>query len=317
MIAAGVSLLQAAATAADAQSYPSRPIRLIVPFTAGGGTDIAARLVGQRLSERLATGVVIDNRTGAGGTVGTDIVAKAAPDGYTLALVSSSHSINPSLYRKLPYDTIRDFAPVTLVVLAPGMLVINPGVAARTVKEFIELARARPGQLVYGSAGNGTPTHLAMELLKSSAGIDVLHIPYKGAGSLVPDLIGGQIAAAIPSAASVLALVQAGKLRGLAVTSGARSAAAPAIPTMSEAGLPGYEASSWYGMVAPAGTPRAVIDRLNRETVEILRLDDVRERLIAQALDPAGGPAGEFAARIRDEIAKWGRVVKASGARID
>lgn len=317
LLAALTAALGLACANAAAQPYPARPIRLVVPFTAGGGTDISARLVGQKLTERLATSVVIDNRTGAGGMVGTEIAARAAPDGYTLVLVSSSHAINPGLHRRLPYDTVRDFAPVTLVVLSPGMLVVNPAVAARTVKEFIELVRSKPGQLTYGSAGNGTPVHLAMELLKSMERIDIVHVPYKGAAAAIPDLLGGQIAAMIPSTASVLPLVKAGKLRALAVTSRARTAAAPEVPTMSEAGVPGYEASSWYGLLAPAGTPRAIIARLNAETVQVLRMDDVRERLVGQGLDPVGDTPQEFAAKIREEILKWGRVVQASGASID
>jgi len=302
---------------AVAQPYPSRPIRLIVPFTAGGGTDISARVVGQKLGERLATSVVIDNRTGAGGMVGTEIVARAAPDGYTLVLVSSSHAINPSLHRQLPYDAVRDFAPVTLVVLSPGILVVHPAVAARTVKEFVELVRAKPGQLTYGSAGNGTPVHLAMELLKSITGIDIVHVPYKGAAAAIPDLLGGHVVAMIPSTASVLPLVKAGKLRALAVTSRMRTAAAPEVPTMIEAGVPDYEASSWYGLLAPAGTPRAIIDRLHVETAQVLRMDEIRERLIGQALDPVGNTPQEFAAGIAAEILKWSRVVRTSGARID
>ncbi len=300
-----------------AQPYPSRPIRLVVPFTAGGGTDITARLVGQKLGERLGTSIVVDNRTGAGGIVGTEIAARAAPDGYTLVLVSSSHAINPSLHRRLPYDTVKDFAPVTLVVLSPGMLVVNPAVAARTVKEFVEFVRARPGQLTYGSAGNGTPVHLSMELLKSIEHVDIVHVPYKGAGAAIPDLLGGQIAAMIPSAASVVPLVKAGRLRALAVTSRTRTAAAPDVPTMIEAGVPDYDAASWYGLLAPAGTPRAIIARLNAETVRVLRMSDVRARLVGQGLDPVGDTPQEFAAKIREEILKWGRVVQASGASID
>jgi tripartite-type tricarboxylate transporter receptor subunit TctC len=317
LLAAFTAALGLACANAVAQPYPSRPIRLVVPFTAGGGTDITARLVGQKLGERLGTSIVVDNRTGAGGIVGTEIAARAAPDGYTLVLVSSSHAINPSLHRRLPYDTVKDFAPVTLVVLSPGMLVVNPAVAARTVKEFVEFVRARPGQLTYGSAGNGTPVHLSMELLKSIEHVDIVHVPYKGAGAAIPDLLGGQIAAMIPSAASVVPLVKAGRLRALAVTSRTRTAAAPDVPTMIEAGVPDYDAASWYGLLAPAGTPRAIIARLNAETVRVLRMSDVRARLVGQGLDPVGDTPQEFAAKIREEILKWGRVVQASGASID
>jgi tripartite-type tricarboxylate transporter receptor subunit TctC len=300
-----------------AQSYPSRPIRLIVPFTAGGGTDISARIVGQRLGERLGTSIVIDNRTGAGGMVGTEIVARASPDGYSLVLVSSSHAINPSLHRTLPYDAVKDFAPVTLVVLSPGILVVNPAIPARSVKEFIDLVRSKPGQLTYASAGNGTPVHLSMELLKSVAGIDIVHVPYKGSAAVMTDILSGRIAAMIPSVASVLPLVKAGKLNALAVTSRTRTAAAPDVPTMIEAGVPGYDAASWYGLLAPAATPRAIVNRLNAETVRVLRMDDVRERLIGQGLDPVGNSAQEFAARIGEEIAKWRGVVKAAGVKLE
>ena len=257
------------------------------------------------------------NRTGAGGIVGTEIVAKAAPDGYTLVLVSSSHAINPSLHRRMPYDAVKDFAPITLVVFSPGMLVVNPVVPAHTVKEFIAYARARPGQLSYGSAGNGTPVHLAMELLKSTSGIDLLHVPYKGAADGMTDLLAGRIVAMIPSAASVLPIVKAGKLRGLAVTSTARTAAAPDVPTMIEAGVPGYDAASWYALLAPAGTPRAIVERLSSETAHVLHREEVRERLVVQGMDPVGNKPQELAARIRDEIGKWRRVVQISGARIE
>ena len=241
---AGVAALVVAGVGVCAQSYPSKPVRLVVPFTAGGGTDIAARIVGRKLSEELGVSVVIDNRGGAGGTVGTDLVARALPDGYTLAMVSGSHSINPGLYRSLPYDTVRAFAAITQVVLAPGVLVVHPALGARSVRELIDLARARRGELSYASAGRGTPPHLAMELLKSVTGTAFVHVPYKGSSAMIPDLLGGQIAATIPSIPAVLPLVKAGRLLALAVTSRARSAAAPEVPTMIEAGVPDYEASS-------------------------------------------------------------------------
>jgi tripartite-type tricarboxylate transporter receptor subunit TctC len=291
---------------ATTTTYPSKPIRLIVPFTAGGGTDISARIVGQKLSERLGVGIVVDNRTGAGGIVGTEIAARAAPDGYTLVLVSSSHAINPSLHRKLPYDSVKDFAPVALVVLSPGMLVVNNSVPAHTVKEFVEWVRSKPGQLTYGSAGTATPVHLSMELLKSVEHLDIVHAPYKGAAAAIPDLLGGHIVAMIPSTASVLPLVKAGKLRALAVTSQARTAAAPDVPTMIESGVSDYDASSWYGLLAPAGTPRAIVARLNAEIAQVLRMNDVRERLIGQGLDPAGGTPAEFAKKIDEELVNWG-----------
>ena len=300
---------------ATTQTYPGKPIRLIVPFTAGGGTDISARVVGQKLSERLGAGVVVDNRTGAGGIVGTEIVARAAPDGYTLVLVSSSHAINPSLHKRLPYDSVKDFAPVSLVVLSPGMLVVNNSVPARTVREFVEWVRSKPGQLTYGSAGNATPVHLSMELLKSVERMDIVHAPYKGAAAAIPDLLGGHIVAMIPSTASVLPLVRGGKLRALAVTSKARTAAVPEVPTMIEAGVPDYEASSWYALLAPANTPRAIVTRLSSQIAQIVRMNDVRERLVQQGLDPVGGTPAELAATLNDELAKWSRVIKAAGLK--
>ena len=307
----------ASACVQAAEPYPVRPIRLVVPFPPGGGTDITARVVGQKLAEQLATRVVIDNRPGAGGVVGTEIAAKAAPDGYTLVLVSASHTVNPSLHPRLPYDTVKDLAPITLVAIAPGILVVSNSVPARTVREFVALAQGKPGQFVYGSAGNGTPAHLGMELLKNIAGIDVVHVPYKGSGALITDILSGQIAATIPSLPTVLSLVKTGKLRALAVTTVTRSGAAPDVPTMIEAGVPGYESGSWYGLLTSAGTPQTIIDRLNTETARVLRMNDVRERLLEQGLDPIGGSSREFADRIRVEIPKWARVVKDSGLKLD
>jgi len=300
-----------------AQSYPNRSIRLVVPFTAGGGTDISARIVSQRLSEQLGVAIVVDNRNGAGGIIGTDIVAKSAPDGYTLGLVSSSHSINISLHKSLPYDTVKDFTPISLVVYAPGMLVTTLTLPVSNLKEFISLAKSKPNQLTYGSAGNGTPTHLAMELLKSSAKIDINHVPYKGAGSLLPDLLNGQIVAAIPSAASVISMIQSGKIRGIAVTSITRTAAAPNIPTMSESGLNGYDANSWYGMVGPAHVPSVIVKRIHSEIQFALKTTQVSDKLIALALDPVGNTPEQFLARIRNEIKKWERIIQSSGAKLD
>ncbi len=314
---AGVAALVVAGVGVCAQSYPSKPVRLVVPFTAGGGTDIAARIVGRKLSEELGVSVVIDNRGGAGGTVGTDLVARALPDGYTLAMVSGSHSINPGLYRSLPYDTVRAFAAITQVVLAPGVLVVHPALGARSVRELIDLARARRGELSYASAGRGTPPHLAMELLKSVTGTAFVHVPYKGSSAMIPDLLGGQIAATIPSIPAVLPLVKAGRLLALAVTSRARSAAAREVPTMIEAGVPDYEASSWYGLLAPAATPPAIIERLHRASVQSLRANDIRERLIEQGLDPVGNTPQQFAAVINEEITRWRRVINASGGAIE
>lgn len=303
---------------AAAQSYPSRPIRIVVPYSAGGGVDITARLVGQKLAARLGVGVVVDNRPGAGGIVGTQIVAQGTPDGHTLVLVAGGHAINPSMHRRLPYDTIKDFAPVTVMVRAPGLLIVTPAISVRTVKDFIALARSKRGQLNFASPGVATPPHLAMELLKSMSGIDLLHVPYKGGVSAYfPNVMTGQITAAIPSLASALSLVRGGKLHGLAVTSKSRSKAAPEIPTMIEAGVPDYEAVSWYGMLAPAATPRAIVERLNGETVQILHMDDVLKRLTEQGMEPVGNTPKEFSAWIDQEILKWRRVIEGSGIKMD
>ena len=310
-------LLTLTFSGALAQHFPARPIRIVAPFPASGGVDLSARVVGQKLAERLVTSVVIDNRPGAGGILGTDIVAKAPADGYTLLLASGSHAINPALHRRLPYDAVRDFAPVTLVVTAPSIVTVSPALGARTVRDFLELARAKAGQLVFASPGTGTPPHLAIELLKSMARVDFVHVPYKGAAEFLPDLVSGRVAAGISAIPTVLALVQAGKLQPIAVTTGTRSKALPAVPTMSEGGVPGYEAASWYALLAPANTPPAVLDLLNREVVQILRADDVRERLGAQGLETTGSSRQELAARVSQDLVKWQRVVKAAGIKVE
>ncbi|MGZ5260362.1 MAG: tripartite tricarboxylate transporter substrate binding protein, partial [Burkholderiales bacterium] len=248
------TLVFSLAATASAQSYPDHPVRVVVPFPAAGGTDILARLLLQRMSERLGANFVIDNRAGAGGTIGTEIVAKATPDGYTILVASSSHTINPSVYKKIGYDPARDFAPVTLIASGPGLLVVHPSVPAKNVKELIALAKSRPGQLIYASAGNGTPPHLAAELFKSMAGVDLVHIPYKGNVPAFVDLLSGAVSLSFPTITSGLPQVRSGKLRALGVTSKERSTVVPDVPTIAESGLPGYEATTWYGMLAPAKT---------------------------------------------------------------
>ena len=313
---AALAALVFAATA-QPQDYPVKPIRVVVPFPPGGGTDLMARTVIQRLGETLGATVVIDNRGGAGGTIGTDVVAKSPPDGYTLLIVSGAHAINPGLYRKLPYDSVRDFAPVTMLTSGPGLLVVHPSVPAKTVKEFIAFAKTRPGQLNYASAGIGTPPHLSGELFKTMAGINIVHVPYKGNGPAYTDLIGGHVSVMFPTIPTAIPHVRAGKLRALAVTTRSRTPIAPELPPISESGVPGYEVSSWYGLLAPAGTPAAVISRLQREIAKVLRSPDVGEKLTAQGLDLVGNTPEEFAAVIRSEIVKWARVIKASGATAD
>jgi tripartite-type tricarboxylate transporter receptor subunit TctC len=276
-----------------------------------------ARTVVQKLGESLGATIVIDNRGGAGGTIGTELVAKSPPDGYVLLVVSASHAINPGLYRKLPYDSVRDFAPVTMLTSGPGLLVVHPSVPVRTVKEFIALARSRPGQLNYASAGIGTPPHLAGELFKTLAGVDIVHVPYKGNGPAYTDLIGGHVSVMFPTIPTAIPHVRAGKLRALAVTTRSRTAITPELPTISESGVPGYDVSSWYGLLAPAGTPAAAVARLQREIAKVLRLPDVSEKLMAQGLDLVGNTPEEFAAILKSEIAKWAKVVTASGARVD
>ena len=305
-----------AASAADT-AYPERPVRVIVTFPAGGGTDIVARMVFQKVAERSGATFVIDNRGGAGGTIGTELAAKSPADGYTLVVVSGSHTINPSLYKKLPYDTVRDFAPVTLLVTGPGLLVVHPSLPARTVRQLIALAKERPGQLLFASAGNGTPPHLAAELFKHMTGTNIVHIPYKGNAQAMTDLIAGQVSLSFPTIPSALPHVQAGKLRALGVTSARRSSALPEVPAIAEAGVPGYEGSAWYGVLAPAGTPQGIIGRLQNELHNTLRLPELRDKLIAQGLEPVANTPAEFAAIIAMEITKWSKVVAASGAKVE
>lgn len=311
------ALALASGATALAQEYPAKPIRVVVPFPPGGGTDLMARTVMQKLGESLGATMVIDNRGGAGGSIGSDIVAKSPADGYTVLIVSGAHAINPSLYQKLPYDSVRDFAPVTMFTSGPGLLVVHPSVPAKTVKEFIALAKSRPGQLNYASAGIGTPPHLAGELFKTMAGVDIVHVPYKGNGPAYTDLIGGHVSVMFPTIPTAIPHVRAGKLRALAVTTRSRTPIAPELPSISESGVPGYDVSSWYGLLAPAGTPAAVVARLQREIAKVLQLPDVGEKLTAQGLDLVGSTPEAFAAVIKSEIVKWAEVVKASGARAD
>jgi tripartite-type tricarboxylate transporter receptor subunit TctC len=310
-----IVLLALAAPTSAQVAYPQKPIRLVAPFAPGGGTDILARLFGQKMGEVLGQQVIVDNRGGAGGTVGTDIAAKAPPDGYTLILVSASHAINPGLYQKLPYDSVNDFAPITQIATSPGILVVNPSLPVKSVKDLIALARAKPGQINYASAGSGTPPHLAGELFKVMAKIDMVHVPYKGNAPAFIDVIGGQVPLIFPTMPSAMPFIKSGKLRPIAVTSAKRSPAAPDIPTIAESGLPGYEATSWYGILAPARTPREIVAKLHEVLVSVIGSPDMKDKLAAQGLDPVGNTPQQFAAVIKSEIAKWTKVVKASGAK--
>ena len=302
---------------AQAQEYPAKPIRVVVPFPPGGGTDFMARVVMQRVGESLGGTVVVENRGGAGSSIGTEIVAHSPADGYTVLIVSGAHAINPGLYKKLPYDSVRDFAPVTMFASGPSLLVVHPSVPAKTVKELIALARSRPGQLNYASAGIGTPPHLAGELFNTMARVKLVHVPYKGNGPAYTDLIGGHVSVMFPNVSTAMAHVRSGKLRALAVTTLKRTPSAPELPTISEAGVPGYDVSSWYGLLAPAGTPAALVSRLQREVAKVLRFPDVAEKLTSQGLDIVGSTPEEFLALIKTEIPKWAKVIQASGAKVD
>jgi tripartite-type tricarboxylate transporter receptor subunit TctC len=300
--------------ASAVEAYPARPIRFIVPFPPGGGNDIVGRIIAAKLTEGLGQQVVVDNRGGAGGTVGTDITAKAPPDGYTMLVNNISLAVNHTLVRKLPYDTLRDLAPVSLVGRQPNVLVVYPGIAAKSLRELIDLARAKPGELNYGSGGNGTASHLATEMLKLMTKTDITHVPYKGLGPALTDLIGGRVELIISTMASALPQVKTGKLRPLAVTTTRRSSFFPQVPTMDEAGVKGYEFSTWYGLLVPAGTPHAILERLNLAVQKAVASPAVAEQFAAQGLEPASSSPREFAAYLKSEIAKWGRVIKASGA---
>lgn len=300
-----------------AQSYPSKPIRLVVPYPPGGGTDIIARIVGQRLSEGLGQQIIVDNRGGAGGTIGTEVVAKSSPDGYTLLMAPTSHVINPSIYGKLAYDTVKDFAPITLAVSATILLVVHPSIPVKSVKELIALAKARPGQLNFGSAGNGTVFHLAAELFKRQAGIDMVHVPFKGGGPTIANLVAGQVSLAFETMLALDPFVKASRVRPLAVASAKRSSVMPELPTIAELGFPSIVAENWYGVYAPTGTPRSVITRLNGEIVKILRTSEIRERFQGLGTEVVASTPEELAEHVRTEIEKWSKTAKEAGARID
>ena len=303
--------------AGAAQPYPSKPLRFIVPFAPGGGNDIIARVIGQKLSERWGTQVVVDNRPGAGGNVAAEITAKAAPDGHTVFQFNIANVIAVGLYKKLSYDPVRDFSPVTQLASSPFLLVINPAVKAVTTQEFMVLAKTQPGKLNYGSSGNGGSTHLAMELMKSMANINLVHVPYGGAGPALTDLISGQVQALFTTPLTAVPHVKSGRLRSLGVSSAKRIAMLPEMPTIAESGVPGYESSAWYGVVVPARTPRDIVMHINTELVRILRDKEMIERMSSQGVDLVGNSPEAFGQFIKSEIAKWVKIVKASGAIVD
>ena len=297
-----------------AEAYPSRPVRLIVPFPPGGGNDIVARLVAGRLAEGLGQQVVVDNRGGAGGTVGTDMTAKARADGHTLLINNLSLAVNHTLFPRLPYDTLKDLAPVSLIGRQPNIVAVHPALPAKTVRELLELARARPGALNYGSGGTGTASHLATEMLKLMTKIELTHVPYKGLGPALTDLMAGRLDVIISTMASALPHAKAGKVRALAVTTAQRSSFFPEVPTMHEAGVTRYEFSTWYGVLVPAGTPKSVVERLNGETRKAIADTTVQSQFAAQGLEPDASSPQAFGEYLKSEVGKWAQVVKASGA---
>jgi len=301
----------------DAQTYPAKAIRLIVPFAPGGSNDIMARLTGQSFTESMGQQVVIDNRAGASGIIGCDIAAKAPPDGYTLLMMSLTIAVNPSLFKKLPFDTEKDLLPVTLVASAPLMLVVNPSVPAKSVKELIAYAKANPGKLNFGSGGPGTTPHLAGEMFKTMAGLQVVHIPYKGGGPALADLVAGQIQFMLENIPSTLPFAQSGKLRALAVTATKRSALVPDLPTLDEAGVKGYDLVGWNGLFVPAGTPGAIVAKLHQETVKALAQPEVKKRLATLGAEGVGNSPQDFGAFVKAEIRKWSRVAKEAGLKAE
>ena len=305
------------ATQALAQPFPAKPIRLVVPFPPGGPTDILGRAIGAKLAESLGQPVIIDNRGGAGGGIGADNVAKSPPDGYSLLLgTTGTHTINPNLYSKLPYDPIRDFVPISLVVKYLNILVVNPNVPARNVAELIALAKQKPGEITFGSAGNGSSNHLTGEMLATLTGVKMQHVPYKGSGPALADVIAGQISFMFDQYSTVGPNIKAGKLRAIGIATRQRHPLLPDVPTIAET-IPGFEVSPWYGLFAPAGTPRDVVNRLNAELTKVMKLPDIHERMTTLGWDPVTNTPEEFSAQIKSELALWADVVKKSGARID
>ena len=307
-----------AMAAASAQGYPTRPITIIVPFSAGGTTDILARIVGQGLTTELGQSVIVDNKPGAGGNIGASLAAKAQPDGYTLFMGTvGTHAINQALYKKMPFDPVKDFAPLTRVATVPNLLVAHPSQPFKTVKEVIAYAKAHPGDVTYGSPGSGSSPHVSGALFQSLTGAQITHVPYKGSAPAMSDLLGGQIAVMFDNMPSAIQHVRSGKLRPIAVTTAKRSPELPDVPTIAEAGVPGYEATSWFGMFAPAATPKPVLDKLHAALVKVLGQPEVKKKIAEQGGDPVAETPAQFAAFIKAESAKWGKVVKESGASAD
>ena len=308
----------AAATTAMAQAYPTKPVKLVVPFPPGGSLDITGRLLAQKLTEVWGQPVVVENKPGAGGNIGADLVAKSPSDGYTILLGAlSTHAVNPNLYAKMPYDAVKDFAPITLIAITPNVLVVNAASPVNNVREFIAYAKANPGKLAFGSGSNGSAGHLAGELFKVETGSDAVHVPFKGGAPATQALLAGDTQFMFDNLANAMAQVKAGKLKALAVTTAQRSPLVPELPTMAEAGLPGFDISTWYGLFAPAGTPPAVVAKWNADVAKILNSPDVRARLVADGAEPSPNTPEQFAQMIARELSKYARIVKASGAKVD
>ena len=312
-----ILLILTSSVVVQAADYPTRPIRMVVAYAPGGTTDFTARVVAPKLTELLGQTVVVDNRPGAGSILGTDLVAKGTPDGYTIMMADTTYGIIPAIYAKLPFDVQKDFATISQIMTVPNALVVHPSVAARSVKELVELARSKPGQLTFGSGGVGTPLHMAGEQLKVAAGINMLHVPHKGAAPAMASLLGGQITLVFPTLTLAVPQVKSGKLRGFAVTSAKRAAAFPDMPTMSEAGYAAVNATSWFGLVAPARAPRPILNRLGAETAKVVKLADVRERIESQHGEVVGSTPTEFAKFVSAEIASWTRVAKAGNIKAE
>ena len=310
---AAVLLAALASASAAGQSFPAKTVRMVVPSSPGGGTDFTARVLSVKLAERFGQQVVVDNRPGAGTVLGNDVVAKSAPDGYTLLMAASALVISPAVQRKLPYDVVRDFAPISQAVSVPNVLVVHPSLPVRSLPEFIAFAKRQPGKLTAGSAGTGTRPHLSLALFETLSGTSILHVPYKGSGQGLIGLLGGEVALMFPSVPTAAPQIAVGRLRALGVTTARRSIGLPDVPTLAEAGLPGYEATQWFGLLAPAGTPSSAIDMVHKATVEALKLADVSRQLMTEGAEPVGTSPQEFARYIKEELAKWAAVVKAAG----
>ena len=313
-----VAAIAAVVFSTTATAFPTKPIRIVVAYTPAGTTDILARVVGQRMSEAWGQPVIVDNRPGANGNIGTEVAARAVPDGHSLVMATAgTHGINVSLYRKLAWHPVRDFAPVSLVAMVPNIMVVNNALPVKSVKEFIAYARANPGKLSYGSPGQGSTAHLSMELFKSMTGSNVVHVPYKGSAGVLNDVMGGQIAVTIDNMPPYVPQVRAGKIRALAVSTAKRSTAMPDLPTIAEAGVTGYDAGAWFGLLAPAGTPASIVERLAAETARVLAMPDVHKRLTDIGLTPVGDTPAAFAATIRADHERWGAAIRKANIKLD